>query len=329
MSIRLDIKDKKLLWALDSNSRQTFLQLGKFAGLSKEAVFYRIKRLEDEKVILGYPTFVSLAKIGLMHIKILIKLQNLKKEKKEAFFRDMTMHKNTNWVVACRGTYDAIIGVVVRDLYEFRKIKEDLFRNYSEYLHSANLSIIMESNIFGRKYFLDRLQETKHYIGSQRETNLDRLDFRVLKLISNNTRMKATDIASRLNTTARIAAYRIATMEKENVIQKYSVTLNHKALGLSFFKAFIYLRTAADRKRLMHYLANQKNCIYNVEALGTWDLEPEFEVYSTEEYYHIMDEIEDRFGDIIKTMNTLLIEKEHKFVLLPERVSGKFHPDNL
>jgi len=41
----LDLKDKKLLYELDCNSRQTIQQLARKIGLSKDAIKYRINRI--------------------------------------------------------------------------------------------------------------------------------------------------------------------------------------------------------------------------------------------------------------------------------------------
>ena len=49
--INLDLKDRKILYELDSNSRQPLSQIAKKVGLSKEVVNYRIRRLEDQKII--------------------------------------------------------------------------------------------------------------------------------------------------------------------------------------------------------------------------------------------------------------------------------------
>ncbi|GAG44749.1 unnamed protein product, partial [marine sediment metagenome] len=44
-----------------------------------------------------------------------------------------------------------------------------------------------------------------------------------------------------------------------------------------------------------------------------WDIEPEFEVYNVEEYYKIIEDIQNNFSDIIKKIDTIMITKEHKF----------------
>lgn len=318
MAIKLDLKDKKILWELDRNSRQPISKIAKQVRLSKEAVYYRIKNLEKRKIITGWILFVSLAKLNLMHVKLLIKFQNLSKDKKCEIINYLVKHENTNWVGTCNGSYDLIVGFVVKDLIEFNKVKENFFNKYSEYVLKSHNSQMLEAYIYGRKYLLNKNQEIKHYIGTLQQIRLDKLDMDILGLLSRNTRLKVTEIASCLKTTARKVAYKIKQLEKNGIIQKYTIAINHSLLGISFFKSFIYLRNTLDKNRLLYFLANQKKCIHNVETLSEWNLEPEFEVYSTEEFYKIIEELEDKFSNQIKTIDTILISKEHKFRPLPQ-----------
>ena len=43
MSLHLDLKDRKVLYQLDVDCRQTNSEIGKKVGLSKQVVDYRIK----------------------------------------------------------------------------------------------------------------------------------------------------------------------------------------------------------------------------------------------------------------------------------------------
>ncbi len=57
--IKIDLKDRKILYQLDLNSRQSLTQIGKNVGLKKDVVSYRIKRLQDEGVIKNFWTVVA------------------------------------------------------------------------------------------------------------------------------------------------------------------------------------------------------------------------------------------------------------------------------
>ena len=70
MTIKLDLKDKKILTFLDQNSRYSNSQLAKKVKLSKPAVEYRLKRFEKNKVIFAYYTVIDFTKLGYSQYKI-------------------------------------------------------------------------------------------------------------------------------------------------------------------------------------------------------------------------------------------------------------------
>ena len=47
----LDVKDKKILYHLNLDCRQSMNSLSKKIGLAKEVIAYRIKRLEEKGII--------------------------------------------------------------------------------------------------------------------------------------------------------------------------------------------------------------------------------------------------------------------------------------
>lgn len=55
----------KILIELQKDARVTFAELGRRVGLSTPAVSERVRKLEDEGVILGYRTLVDASKVGL------------------------------------------------------------------------------------------------------------------------------------------------------------------------------------------------------------------------------------------------------------------------
>ncbi|WP_420548651.1 Lrp/AsnC family transcriptional regulator [Curvivirga sp.] len=64
MIIELDDLDKKLLNALQRDSRQSFNALSKLTGASTPTVVDRVRRLEDQGVIQGYSVTIDRKKLG-------------------------------------------------------------------------------------------------------------------------------------------------------------------------------------------------------------------------------------------------------------------------
>ena len=61
---KLDLKDRKILYHLDLNSRQSFAQLGKKVGLHKDVVAYRVKKLQEKGIIENFFIIYDYLKLG-------------------------------------------------------------------------------------------------------------------------------------------------------------------------------------------------------------------------------------------------------------------------
>lgn len=62
--VEMDTVDWTLVQALQRNARLTFAQLGREVGLSPPAVAERVRRLEDEGVLVGYRAVVDPQRLG-------------------------------------------------------------------------------------------------------------------------------------------------------------------------------------------------------------------------------------------------------------------------
>ena len=58
-------------------ARQPLSAIAKKVGLSREVVNYRIKQLEEKKVVLGYYTVLDTAKLGLMYCRMFLKYRKI------------------------------------------------------------------------------------------------------------------------------------------------------------------------------------------------------------------------------------------------------------
>ena len=87
MAVKLDQKDRQLLFELDLNSRQSLPQLARKLRLSKQVIDYRIKRLFQNKIINYFYTIISSTNLGYTQYKIYLKFQNLTPKKEEEYLQ--------------------------------------------------------------------------------------------------------------------------------------------------------------------------------------------------------------------------------------------------
>ncbi|MCK5031460.1 MAG: Lrp/AsnC family transcriptional regulator, partial [Thermoplasmatales archaeon] len=64
--LKIDLKDRKILYQLDINSRQSYSQIAKKVGLSKTVLVYRINRLKEKGVIQKFYTVIDAYRLGYL-----------------------------------------------------------------------------------------------------------------------------------------------------------------------------------------------------------------------------------------------------------------------
>ena len=80
---KIGLKDRKILYHLDIDSRQSFSSIGKKVGLHKDVVLYRINKLQENRIIKNYYTVVDTSPLGYIHPRFYITYQYVTPKIKE------------------------------------------------------------------------------------------------------------------------------------------------------------------------------------------------------------------------------------------------------
>ncbi|OGM02141.1 transcriptional regulator, partial [Candidatus Woesearchaeota archaeon RBG_13_36_6] len=81
--VKLDLKYRKILYELDVDSRQSYKEIAKKVGLSKDAVIYRINKLKKAGIIKRFHTVIDNGKLGFIPFRLYLKLQSTTPEKEQ------------------------------------------------------------------------------------------------------------------------------------------------------------------------------------------------------------------------------------------------------
>jgi DNA-binding Lrp family transcriptional regulator len=316
MSLKLDLKDKKILFELDKNSNASLGEIAKRVRLSKEVVFHRINRLIREKVILKFHTVPASYRFGVTAYKIYLRLSNISKENYEELIDYLIKNKEVFWIGTSKGRWDLMFGIWAKSVEDFFIVQDKIMDKFSKYIQEKELSISRESFQYNRRWFYhDSLDPTEFNFG-EKETRveLDDKDQRILHLLTNNSRIKLIDIAEQLKLNPKVVAYRIKEMEKKKIIRGYKLLLNPTLMGFCTCKSFVFFKNINEEKKknFIEYCKRLPNMINIVITFAPWDLEMMFETKTYEEYFKIMDEIKEQFKDIIKIYDSVLISSEPK-----------------
>jgi len=183
---KLDVKDKKILYELDLDARQTFSEIGKKVRLSKEVVNYRIRRLEKTGIIKGYYTLINMSKLGYITNRFFIKFRNNSPEEEQEIINFFVNHPKYWWVCSIDGFRDIGVGSWEKSIYGCHKRKEEVLMKYKKYIGNMDQSVYTGFYIYRRAYLVNKkLKDTESitYISEKTEEH-DDIDIKILRLIS-------------------------------------------------------------------------------------------------------------------------------------------------
>ncbi len=322
-TVKLDVKDRKILTYLDINARQSASELGKKVRLSKDVVNYRIKRLESLNVIKGYYVVLDISKLGYLNFRVFLKFYNVTPEKEREIIDYLNHHPRVGWLVSVDSHWDMNMLVWAENVYVFKQFWNEFLNHYKNYLEDKWISVITEMVLYTRGFLLEEGEKYEPNMlivgGSPEIVNLDDSDLKILKVIANNARMPLVDISRKTNLSAKVVEYRIKNMVKKKVILGFKVLINLDLLRIRYFKVHLTLQnmTPAKERELMTYAQLHPN-IYIVDvAVGGADFEIEILVKSSDDFHKIVNDIKRRFAGIIRNIESYNYFKEYKWVYIP------------
>ncbi len=127
MAVKIDLKDKKILYELDRNSRMANSEIGKKVGLSPEAIMYRLKRFDKEGIITGYQPVINLSKLGIVMFKLCLSFQYLGEKELEKIILKIKEKDYVKWIVTVQGKWDLFVSIDVNNMFEIDKIKNEFY----------------------------------------------------------------------------------------------------------------------------------------------------------------------------------------------------------
>ncbi len=233
----LDLKDRKILYELDLNSRQSFQEIGKKVRLSKETVFHRIKKLEEQGIIQKYSSMVDVGKIGYTNFRIFLKLQNTDSAKEQEIINYLEKQEIVGWFVTVEGNWDLNIWLLCKSIEELNEFWIRFNEKYMNYIAKMQLSVFTNITYFSKAYLLNIKNIYRfRFVTPPKEEKIDEVDKKILKLLAPNSRISIVEIAQKLNISPRTVTSRIKNLEKRKIIIGYKILIDLSKLGYLYYK---------------------------------------------------------------------------------------------
>lgn len=311
---KLDLIDRKILYELDIDARQSLSTLAKKLQRKRNTIEYRIKKLQEEGIIKNFVTLLDAGRLGLTVWNVNLEFQNVDSKVERLIIEYLKNIKKVWWIAQTTGKYDFIYGVCIRNIKEFYDIVREFNSKFGKYILKQDIIAHVEVDVFSRGYFLNKPSVGVKWSKQYEEIKLDKIDKQILKLLSTNARISSVELAKKIGATPRIVIYRINQLRKNGVITRFRLELDVKKLGYNFYKVIVYLKNFSKEheNKLREYCKNLGNIFHYEKKMGSWMLELEMDIKNYEKANEMMRKMKEMFPDYIKSYDLMLITNEPK-----------------
>lgn len=299
MPHKLDLKDKKILFELDSNCRQSNQQIAKKVGLSKDAITYRINKLEEQNVIDGYRTTINFQKLGFTQYRVLLNLVNINKIKQTEFIEFLKKEKRVWGIALNEGIGDLAFTCLVENKLEFYYFYEELKNKFRKNIKESLISEILKYQEFRRRYILGSKLKNQQKTVLETETNsIDKIDEQILFELSNNGRAKLITIAKKTKLSSMLIHQRIKKLEHKKIIKGYRANIHVMTFGRDYYGIKMSLDNYSEKSKIIQHIQEIPEMTAILWTIAGFDIEFDLEVRSTKQYQEIINDLRNKFDSI-------------------------------
>lgn len=312
-------KDKKLLYELDSNYRQSYTQIGRKIRMSQQLISYKINSLLKKKIITSFFPLLDYSRFGYLNFIVFFKVHYINEQAFNHLIKKLKEVDEIISIIECEGHYDLIVTFSALNPSAFnKKLKQLLVENPKELRDNLILTTVVE-HYFSRNYLTGSKEVLDTIIGGDRnELPIDALNRKIVATLLDGKK-NLIEIAAQTGSTPKTVISRLKLMEQNGIIKKYRLLLNIKKLGFSVNVVLVRYRniTFEEEEQFRQYCKFHPNIVYFAKTFGEWDVIIIIESKNPQEFRNIFLQLREKFDEFIEKNENFIIFQIHKKQLLP------------
>src|SRR3989344_1962466 len=303
-NMALDTKDLRILELLAINCRFSLTTLSHSVALSKASVKNRIDKLVEAGTIHTFTTLTNISKLGYGEYLLFLKLHNLTKAREDQILKFLKGHKLIFAILKTSGVWNYLVFIASKDMDKGTKA-----------------STIKRDPSFSRELLL----KPKEYKTEKKEA-IDGKDVEILKALNKNPRADLKEIGKQVGLSIETTGYRIRNLIRKDFILAFSCVPDFVKLGYNNYFLFIQTKNVSkeSEKEIIDFLQKNDFIVIAMKLMGRWNLFTSISARNLEEYNQIVDVLQQKFAEIIKSHETLNIINWHKYELFPDGIFEQY-----
>lgn len=317
----LDLIDKKIIYHLDENARQSLSLLAKKLKIGRNVALYRLNKLKEEGIIKGSYAEINTLALRYLSFRVFIKLGVFSKQDEESLINFFQKEKSLTWLTRVIGRWDLDIVYTVKDIGEFEEFRKNLFTNYNKIIEECSISLMTAVHRYPKDYLIgNQRKSTKaDVVEITKPFEIDEKDREILDILTKDASTNIVDISRKVKLSINTVKKKIKELEENRIILGYRLFLNSEKLGYEYYKLHVNFRnyTGKDIINFRNWLASKNFVIYTDHYINGEDFEIELHLKNEREYLNFLQELKEKFGEILKDSFVIKFYDSKVFTYLP------------
>ena len=302
----------KTLELLSQNCRISTAEIAKRIKKPRHLVAYHRDQFHKKHIILNHEVLLNYSCLGYTEYLVYLKIFQYSKIKQD-LQKTIAAHPNVRWYGEVFPNYTVRICVLAKDIREF-----EVFMNHLEELHGKHISkkdiLLQRSYLKTESYSTRTIVPKKNYS----EMELNDSDKKLITSLDKDASQSLVTLSKESGLSIETVRQKIKRYQESGLIENFSTKFDIRKLGHHF-----WCNLMLKLNNMNHHEERLKTLIHSDvkfgrtrKTFGTWNIEMTVFGESYKHMHHVIEQLEDFFGDDLES-HEIHIYKDN---LLPTRL---------
>jgi DNA-binding Lrp family transcriptional regulator len=308
---RLDAVDRKILALLSRDARSSASALARAARVSREVAAYRLKRLEEDRVITGYvPLLNTDSAPGEVYYVFFLLDERDAKRRHADFIADLRARPETLAVIEYGDTWDYGWKLYAKDIRALDAAVQGVRTRHHDLIIDSDGFLVV-------RHYIDRLLPEPASRADEVDRNghpwtLDATDRDLLRALATDARLSATALAAAIGLSADGVAKRIRSLRRRGIIRGTGAVIDVAALGMNWYTFVVRFShfTTEDEARFAEFTRGHGYIIRAIRLYGRWDALLHIVAPTQRDYLETVRQLKAAFAHNVRSYETWVLSEE-------------------
>lgn len=305
----MDEIDRKILYEISENARESHNILAKKIRCSREVFDYRIKKLKERGIIVGSQARINLSNFIYGGYIVLVQSSGLNLESEKKIITKISKNSKTQYVGKISGEYDIIVGFTIKNIGELSAYLDFINSSFGMNKSKITLLTMIKEVKDSFKSLFSKNSEFNDIVSIpeiKEKIKVDETDKEIITRLGENSEIPSWEIADKVRITDVAVRKRMQHLIEKRIILNFRTMIDLTKLDYQSYFLFIKSNPKTEKieKDFLDFLKSTNNVSYSTKTIGEYYYVVTLLVKNNSELKDFVYKLKNKFSEMILEIHT-------------------------